>query len=164
MPDALILYSTNTWLAYQISERYYRGLHYVWCSPYYNSRSLPFYDYSNPPTSTPSEIYKSLYDEVRSGDRHSAKVKANKVGILNGAYAKERAGVINAEQKADIASIIDCAEPRDFRPLLYIIPFNLVREIIKEVPVSDRAHPLSVEYCIECLPRDYFDIIEFDWS
>jgi hypothetical protein len=30
-PKPLVLYSTNTWLAYAISERYYRGLHYAWC-------------------------------------------------------------------------------------------------------------------------------------
>lgn len=29
----LVLYSTNTWLAYTVAERFYGGEHYVWCTP-----------------------------------------------------------------------------------------------------------------------------------
>ena len=33
-----ILYSTNTWIAYMIAERFYRRHHYVWCTPYFDPR------------------------------------------------------------------------------------------------------------------------------
>jgi hypothetical protein len=162
MTDPLILYSTNTWLSYIIAERFYRSEHYVWCTPYFDSKSLPILDSTTPPTSTPCEIYHSLSAEVCAGDRHSAKIKENKVGILKGATFKRKAGVINEQQEKDIAAIVEAAEQRDFKPLLYIIPFRPVAKLVMEVPVSERAHPLSVEYVIERLPRARFDIIELE--
>ncbi len=162
MSEPLILYSTNTWLSYIIAERYYVSEHYVWCTPYFDASSLPAYNSTTPPTSTPSEIYYTLLEEVRRGDRHSIKIQENKIGILQGATYKKEAGIITEQQEKDIATIVDIAETRDFKPLLYIIPYGHVADILKEVPVEDRAHPLSVEYVIECLPRNCFDIIEFD--
>jgi len=35
-----------------------------------------------------------------------------------------------------------------------------VKQLVQEVPVSRRAHPLSAEYIIEELPGDRFDLIE----
>ena len=56
-------------------------------------------------------------------------------------------------------STVKSADIRDFRPLFYIIPFQLVRDRLEPVPVDLRAHPLSVEFIIELLPRDCFDAI-----
>jgi len=158
MPKPLILYSTNTWLSYIIAERYYRGEHYAWCTPYFDARALSAYNVTTPPTSTPSEIYRTLLEEVRRGDRHSMKIQENKIGILQGATYKRESGIITEQQEKDIATIVDIAETRDFKPLLYIIPYDYVTNIVKDVPVEDRAHPLSVEYIIECLPRNCFDV------
>jgi hypothetical protein len=83
------------------------------------------------------------------------------VGILKGATVKRQAGIISAEQERDIVSIVEIAETKEFRPLIYIIPFTAVSSILIEVPIKERAHPLSIEYVIESLPRDHFDIIEF---
>jgi hypothetical protein len=47
--------------------------------------------------------------------------------------------------------------------LLYIIPAGPVAGLVREVPVVERAHPLSVEYIIEALPKKYFDAIEIGW-
>ena len=161
MADPLLLYSINSWLAYIIAERYYRSEHYVWCSPFFNSRTISSIDATTPPTSNPYEIYCNLLDEVSNGDRHSAKIKENKVGILKGASFKKQAGVITEGQERDIVSIVDLAETRDFKPLLYLIPFHLTSGSLKEVPISERAHPLSIEYVIESLPRTHFEVIEF---
>lgn len=161
MPDPLILYSINSWLAYIIAERYYRHEHFVWCSPFFNSRTISAIDSTTPPSSNPYEIYCNLREEVENGDRHSAKVKENKVGILKGATFKRQAGIISADQERDIVSIVEDAETRDFKPLLYIIPFTFVSSMLIEVPIKDRAHPLSIEYVIESLPRYNFDIVEF---
>jgi hypothetical protein len=40
------------------------------------------------------------------------------------------------------------------------MPYDKVAHLLKNVPVADRAHPLSVEFVIEELPRNLFDVIE----
>jgi hypothetical protein len=160
MRQPLILYSTNTWLAFNIGERYYRGRHHIWCTPFFNGGSDKGEAGFVPPTSCPCEIYRSLYGEWRAGDRHSAKVEQNRSGILRGATANRNAGVISDDQETEIASIVRDAEIRDFEPLIYVMPYGRVSGLVKEVPVKDRAHPLSQEYVIASLPRRLFDIIK----
>ena len=63
----------------------------------------------------------------------------------------------------EITETIEHAAIREFRPLLYIIPYDRVASLVADVPVKDRAHPLSVEFKLQALPRDCFDIIEI-WS
>lgn len=159
-PDPLILYSTNTWLAYSIAQRYYDEIHYIWCTPFCKHNSAPSYDGTTPPTSSALEIYMNLHEETKRGDRHSPKIAQNKSGILIGADINKNKGIITADQESEIISIVDQSELRDFRPLLFIIPFNRVSDLVKEVAVGERAHPLSVEYKIECLPRELFDVVE----
>ena len=117
-------------------------------------------DVTNPPTSTPCEIYHNLEAEVRAGDRHSAKISQNKIGIAKGATVKRSAGQITKEKEQEIMDILGASEIRDFRPLLYIIDYSLALPLLSDVPIKERAHPLSVEYIIESLPRTYFDMIE----
>lgn len=81
-------------------------------------------------------------------------------GILRGVAAKRAAGVISDDEQRDVVSMVDRASGRDFRPLLYVIPFDRVSGIVKPVPVAERAHPLSREYIIEALPRCNFDVLE----
>ena len=99
MVDPLILYSTNTWLAYKISELYYRGLHYVWCAPVFDSESDFSGEVMLSTTSNPVTVYRNLRDETRTGDRHSTKVQENKVGILHGATRKRADGLITESQE-----------------------------------------------------------------
>jgi hypothetical protein len=163
LPPPVVLYSTNSWLAFNVAERYFGGEHYVWCTPYFREQAAgPVY--TVPPTSSPWEIYRSLYIEVAARDRHSTKIDQNKVGILKGAAIKKRHGIINDAQENEIKIVVDSAEKADFRPLLYVIPYHCVAGILTEVPVAERAHPLSVEYRIESLPRSCFDVIEISWS
>jgi len=161
MADPLILYSVNTWLAYRINERYYAGLHYAWRAPVFDYESRYAREIALSATSNPVTIYRGLRDETATGDRHSAKVKDNKLGIIRGATLNRAEGLINASQEREIIYIVDKAETTDFRPLLYLIPFSSVASIVSEVPVDKRAHPLAQEYLIERLPRDRFDVIEF---
>ncbi|MFN8400073.1 MAG: hypothetical protein U0X74_08660 [Anaerolineales bacterium] len=158
----LVLYSASSWLAFAIAERYYGGYHYIWCTPHFDPSSVPSISYAVPPSSSPVEIYRNLREDVKRGDRHSAKIAANKAGILRGVEHKLTAGEITTEQGSEIASIVDAAEPQDFRPFIFVVPFALVEKIIKPVPVSQRAHPLSIEFIIDKLPRDKFDVIDFD--
>ena len=159
MPDPLFLYSTNTWLAYMIAQIYYREEHHVWCSPYFNSFSIPSSEQTVPPSSTPGKVYKILYEEVFSGEQHSDKIKRNKAGIRRGANFQEKVGLITEKQKLEIYAIVAKAQIIDFIPIIYIIPFSLVTNMIIEVPINERSHPLSRECRIEALPRSCFDII-----
>jgi hypothetical protein len=160
MADPIILYSCNTWLAYTINETYYQRVHYVWCTPVFDPTS-PFASVSAiPPTSSPREIYDTLFEEIRRGDRHSAKVAQNRLGILRGADVRLSQGIITAAQRDEIIAIESCADLHDFRPLLLVIPFALVRPRVKQVPIKDRAHPLSQEFIIENLARSEFDVLE----
>jgi hypothetical protein len=162
MPAPLVLYSTNTWLAFQIAEQYYGREHYVWCTPFFNGRSDKGDAGFVPPSSCPGEIYRSLYHEWRAGDRHSAKVEQNRNGILRGAQVKRSGGIISENQERDIASAVELADIRDFEPLIYVIPYGKVARLAKEVPVRDRAHPLAREYIVESLPRKWFDLIRLE--
>lgn len=160
MSKPLVLYSVNTKLAYGIAEEYYGSVHYAWCSPYFDVRDKPSYNPSNPPTSNPSEIFQSLAEEVRRGDRHSVKIEQNKVGILRGATWHVEAGTISEDQKKEISEIIDSSEIPDFRPLLYVIPYTrAIVQITRRAAIKERAHPLSEEYIIGALPRRRFDVI-----
>ena len=80
-----------------------------------------------------------------------------------GADAKLAAGVIDAVQHQEIMEKIKRAGLREFRPVLYIIPFDRVETLVSDVPVREPAHPLSVEFKVQALPRACFDLIEF-WS
>ena len=160
--EPLVLYSTNSWLAYAISERYYGQQHYVWCTPFFDPGTMPSLDYSVPPSSSPAEIYRGLLEDIRRRDRHSAKIDANKAGILRGAQSKLSNGDIVEQEASEIGSVVGEADASDFTPLVFVIPYYLVKSNIREVPVNQRAHPMSREYIIDKLPRSHFDVIKFD--
>ena len=101
-----------------------------------------------------------FYEEVRRGDRHSAKIEANREGILLGADIKRRYGVIDQNQQTEIEEIVKSVEISDFRPILYVIPYSNVEADVREATIEERAHPLSLEFVIESLDRQYFDPIE----
>lgn len=162
MAAPLILYSTNTSLAFHIAERYYQRKHFVWCTPFFNGRSDKGDAGFVPPTSCPGDIYRSLYREWRAGDRHSTKIEQNKNGILRGAKARRNAGAIPEDHEQEISAIVERAHIADFEPLVYVIPYGRVSRLAKKVPISDRAHPLSDEYVIENLPRRLFDVIRIE--
>lgn len=75
---------------------------------------------------------------------------------------KKGAGIIDDVQELEIVDVVNSAETREFRPLPYVIPHDLVAGLLQSVPVANKAHPLSVEYVIERLPRASFDVIDFE--
>lgn len=159
MREPLLLYSTNTWLAYAIAERFYGGVHYAWCSPVYGGATAQPH-VNIPPSSSPAEIYRLLLDETRRGERHSEFMRQKLEGVLKGARAKLEAGVIGPAQRDEIREMVERMHPREFRPVLYVIPYDRVRDWVREVPVHERAHPFSEEYRVEALPHDSFHMIE----
>ncbi|HKI00593.1 MAG TPA: hypothetical protein VKK31_01300 [Thermoanaerobaculia bacterium] len=162
MPDPLVLYSANTLLAYRINERYYHQNHFAWCAPFF-SVSGDSIDIPMPPSSTPCDICRKYLDDIQRQDRHSSSIHNNREGLRSGMAAKREAGVITPEQHQEIERIVSEASVGDFRPLLYIIPFNSVRDLIQPVPPHQKAHPFSPEYKIEDLPRSRFDVLDWQW-
>jgi len=159
----LLYYSTNSYLAFYLSEYFYRGKHFVWCSPVFNPASLDNLDIRRkiPPSSSPYKIYINFKEDVDNYDLHSSKINENKSGLKRGALINYRNEVIDADELARINQIIDTAELFLFRPLIYLIPVQLVDSKIKEVPVDTAANPLSLEYQILDLSENEFEIIEF---
>jgi hypothetical protein len=162
MAQKIVLYSTNSWLAYQINQRFYDEEHYVYCSPVFSARSLAPRDLSNPVTTLPSDIYRRYREEVQSGDRHGPTISGNRIGIIRGANVKAADGIISVAGRTQIHAIVKASETRDFRPLVYVIPYASLVVDVSEVSIPERAHPLSEEYLIRRLPRSQFDVLEFE--
>ncbi len=159
MDEPLILYSTQTWLAYAVAERFYGGVHHAWCSPVYDGTTAARH-VNIPPSSSPAEIYRVMAADARRGERHSALFTKKLDGIRTGAKLRAAAGEITAAQEEEIDAMLKTAHPRELRPVLYVIPFDTVKHIVHEVPLTLRAHPFSVEFQIPELPRNLFDMIE----
>lgn len=159
MLSPLLLYATNTLLAYHINQKYYGELHYVWCSAFFGAENVPSPYRPNPPSSSPQEIYDTLLKAVENSDRHSEKIRLNKAGLRRGATFKHGQGGITNTQRLEILDKVRLAQLADFKPLLYLIPYPLVSGLLSTVPVKHRANPLSEEYTIARLPRTSFDII-----
>jgi hypothetical protein len=160
----LVMYSTNTRLAFMLNQKYYGQQHYVYCCPYFDPRQVSDLEHSTPPSSSPFELFGAFGSEAFRSDRHGARIALNKAGLRRGAVAKVAAGVITPAQQADVFQIIETAEAALFRPLLYVIPFAVVETKIRAVPLADKAHPLSEEYIIDGLTRPEFDVVEFPRS
>lgn len=153
-----ILYSTMTYVAYNINKRYYEGKHYLWCTPYFGVNIESPY-FTVPPSSSPLEIYNNLKKDVDTSDIHSSKIQLNRIGIRQGASINLRLGVINQEQHDDIVEISKLSDINLFRPLLCVIPKVEAIKYYKKVAIKDRANPLSHEYILSDLPESAFDII-----
>lgn len=148
------LYSVGTQLAYKIAKRYYKNIHYVWCTTAFNSSKQP-------PTSNPATICKRYLEQITTGDRHTKEIENNITGILKGAKAKLDSGVISEKEYNEIRSIVSVAEYEAFFPILYIVESKKVKNRYKEVSVGERASDDAVEYKIEELRENEFEIVAF---
>jgi hypothetical protein len=157
--DWMLLYSTNTWLAHQISRQFYDGRHWVYCAPAF--AVMPVLHYPTlPPSSCPKDIYATLHHDCAAKDRHSAKILQNRAGLKKGSLAKRAAGLISDQEAADIDWMVDNAEISDFRPLLYVIPRAPVATRLKRVSAKAAANMFSEEYILEDLADSEFHALE----
>lgn len=153
-----VLYSTMTFLAYNINLQHYGGLHYVWCTPYFGSDfNSPVF--TVPPSSSPLQIYLDLKREVDGGDRHGTLIGVKRLGIRRGADVMFKRGKITAEQRDDIRAICQLATLEHFRPILCVIPRSEALPYFQKVPVKSKANPLSQEYVVADVPTSSFDVI-----
>lgn len=163
MEKNLLFYSANSYLSHWLSDKFYGGVFYVWCSPVFNPGSL---DSLNPlkvipHSSSPHSIYKTFKDAVESNDNGCIKIRENRAGLKRGALCFYECELITIEEFERINKIIDTAVVTDFKPLLYIIPNGLEQNRLKIVPIEETASILSTEYRIEDLKKGEFDVISF---
>lgn len=153
-----VLYSTMTFLAYNINMQFYGNVHYVWCTPYFGS------DYNSPvftvpSSSSPLQIYMDLKKEIDSGDLHGTLIGVKRLGIRRGADAMLRRGKISKNSRDDILVICRLATPEHFRPVLCILPRVDALPYVQPLSVKAKANPLSQEYIVADVPTSAFDVI-----
>ena len=147
-----------TLVAYNINMRYYKGLHYMWCTPYFGS-DFKSPHFTVPPSSSPLEIYNTLQREIDGADLHGTKIKLNRMGIRKGADIMQKLGRITPEERGDIHAIAKLSPPQQFLPLLCVIARVEVLPYYRKVEIKDRASPLSHEYTVADVPQSAFDVI-----
>jgi|ERR1041385_6072575 hypothetical protein len=160
MPPPL-LYSTNVFLKFLIQQKFRNDEHYIWCSDTFDAAAHPKYSVGSlvAPSANPADIYRQLKIDVQKQDRHSAKIAAQKASLTALAITWEANGEVSKDQKDEIVFMVTNATFDDWRPLLYIIPRQLVQARMKVVPIHQRAS-FGDEFIIEDLKRYEFDLIE----
>ncbi|WP_461210287.1 hypothetical protein [Desulfocurvus sp. DL9XJH121] len=161
MKASKILYSTNCLLAYRINQLYYDDKHYVWAASEAGSEVDSDCLLANPPTSQPMHRYKQLALESQRGDLHGLFIKEQKTGIRRGAEVKYEARIISSKQKKDIFKIVELSTPPDFKPLMYQMTYDDVKQLISIPDIGELAHPCSSEFLILSLPRELFRVHDF---
>ena len=146
------LFSVGTELAYKIAKRYYKS-HYVWCSPFFDNRTQAV-------TSNPASICNQYLSVISTGDRHSEVIDNNKAGILTGATKKYEAGIIDKKQLETIQNAVAAAEYSSFMPVVYVIMTSKIKNKCCEVFGNEKASDESIEYRIEDLQPDEFQLID----
>jgi len=156
-----ILYSTNVYLKLLIQERYFNNKHYIWCSEYFDSNTAPTYSFSTlvAPSSNPASIYRELQRDVNGKDKHSAKITSQKASFVSRAIESHTEGQITEEVKEEIIYMVNDAPFEYWRPLLYVVSTELIKDRIILVPISQRAG-FGYEYIAKDLNRNEFDIVE----
>lgn len=167
MSEPVVLYSVQSYLAYYINTNYYNKIHYAWCASSFDCETKSALSPKTAHTSNPKNIYENLMKDISTPDNHYKRpeIHRNTVGLLKGASIMLQKNVITESQYDSIRTIIKkcqkgAAVSEYFRPLVYVIPFELNKPLIKSVEIGKRALPLSDEFIIEELPKGNFDIID----
>ena len=156
--NPLVLYSANTLLACEFNDDYYGGNHFVFCSPSFNPWAEKV---DNAQSSNPCELYHNFRAVAKSNDVNSPYIDRNKLGLRHGIDAKYKTGVISDAERTALIRRVRDAQPRDFAPRLFVIPFSPVAKLVKELPLGGRG-VRSKEYLVEALPRRLFDMVELE--
>ncbi len=156
-----ILYSTNVFLKLLIQEKYFDDKHFIWCSEFFDCDAAPKYSSGTlvAPSSNPASIYKELVRDVNGKDKHSAKITEQKASFISRAIESHTNGVITEQEKEEIIFMVNDAPFEYWRPLLYLVPSEIVKDRLSLVPIDKRAG-FGNEYIVKGLLRNEFDIVE----
>lgn len=140
---------------------YRGGRHFVWCSEFFDPKKHGDYGsaYGIPPSSSPASLYRRYKEDLEGGDTHSASIVNQKAGIKARAIEWHGRGEISEQDLQDITYMADKGRKNDWRPVIYVISSERVKDRLESVPVKDRAG-IGMEYVIKDLNDDEFDLIE----
>ena len=158
-----LLYSTNPFIKLIVQEKYRGDFHYIWCSESFDSNKLPGYSIASlvASTSNPASIYKDLSQGCKKGEKHCSKIGEIRTSLKALAVDWHKKGEINDDDKEELILLADEKDPMFWRPLIYVMPRDIVKAKLKPVKLSARAS-FGSEFVIEDLKRTEFDIIEID--
>ena len=162
MESPHIIWSVQTELEWKINYKYYGDIHYVWCTPDFGSSVSKGNPWNNPPSAQVLWRYKDLDEAAKSGDLHSHAISDKRTGLREGVEAKYAEDIIEESQRDEIYYIIGNTECGGFRPLIYAMAYEEVKDITYTVPAADAARPSSTEYIIEKLPGSMFNYYSLD--
>lgn len=148
----LFLYSTNPVYSHELACKYLNGKHFVWCSHEFNPVGAP--------SSSPGQIYKTLWNDCEHEDTHSNLIKGYKKTFRRLANAWLASGIINNVQKQEVLTTINSGSWKIWRPQIYIIYRPSIEKAgrLKFVPARDRA-AYGDEWKIEDLDSSEFEIL-----
>lgn len=158
-----ILYSTNPWIAHEISVKYRLGIHFAWVSEYFDVATAPPGSAAAAiaPSSSPRAIYDMLWADVDKEDTHSALIKSYKRTFKRLAVQWLTDGEITKVQQNEIVATVDSRSWKIWRPTLYVISKDLIQPSnrIHQVTHKQRA-AYGPEMQIRDLKISEFDIVE----
>jgi hypothetical protein len=158
-----ILYSTNPWIAWDVSSRYREGQHVIWCSEFYDPRTASFGSASAAiaPNSSPAGIYGALKTDCENEERNSSLIRQYRKTFTRLAAVWLASGEITQEISDEIVTTVRAPSWRIWRPVLYIIPRQVLDTSSRVVPVEARNRSgYGPEWRIFDLMPNEFDVIE----
>ena len=119
-----ILYSTNPWISHEIAIKYRNGIHFVWCSEYYDPASAPPGSAGAliAPSSSPKGIFETLQNDCDREDGHSHLIKGYRKTFQRLATNWLASALIDRDAYDEIVTTVRTQSWRIWRPQLYIIP------------------------------------------
>ena len=158
-----ILFSTNPRIAHDFAMKYRGGVHYVWCSEYYDpaSSALGTAAAAIAPSSSPKELFDQLKRDCDREDAHSHTIKQHRRTFKRLATNWLADGWITREQHEEIVTTVNTRSWLIWRPQLYLIPRAPIESAgrLISVPRRERA-AYGPELRIEDLRPDEFSIME----
>lgn len=157
-----VLYSTNPWIAHQLTKEYLNGIHYVWCSEYFDPAMAPPGSVCSAiaPSSSPKGIFEALKRDCDNEDTHSALIKNYRKTFKRLAKNWLADSTIGKSDHEEILARLKSNSWKIWRPVLYVIPRENIdkgNRLIK-VPLKYRAS-IGPELQIHDLALHEFDII-----
>lgn len=153
----LLLYSTNPWIAHEISERYLNGNHVVWCNEDFNPAK---FGEPSAPSSTPKAIFESLKNDVFHEDEHSFLINNYKKTFRKLAKTWYLGDKITEQQRDDIMFEMKSGSWKIWRPVLYLIPRSIIKDERLELAQRNKRASIGLEFKIHDLHTSEFEIIE----
>jgi hypothetical protein len=150
-------------MKFRINRDFFGDIHYVWCSPEFDSSVLNRYarGAATPPSSDPKTIYTELSEAARKGDEHAPKIASQKAVLTALAEDAFTKGRFSEADRDELVALVKHARFADWKPLLYVIPCTPEIAVRTALVPRDKRASHEEEFIISDLRRSEFHILEF---